>query len=247
MSDPRDDIEAWLHEEVEPLRPPPGTFEQIRKRARRRKARRAVLSAASAGGVAVVIVLAVVALPRAVPSVLHLKPNPAGNNDSAATVPATSAPAATSRGTASAAPASDAPAASSPEGFGYQPGVPAHFAATSVTFIGLNTGWVIGQAGIPGHCATRYCTSAARTDDAGQSWYGVPAPGTGPPDGGTGVSQNPVPERAGRVGVRPGAVGHPRRRPALGAGPARRAAGAAPGDGRPRGVRRARAVHRDGG
>lgn len=92
MTDPRDDIDAWLHAEVEPLRPPPGTFEQIRKQARRRRARRAVLSAGSAGAAAVVIVLAVVALPHVVPSVLHLKPNPAGNNSTAIIRARSSAP-----------------------------------------------------------------------------------------------------------------------------------------------------------
>jgi hypothetical protein len=69
------------------------------------------------------------------------------------------------------------------------PPVPANFAATSVTFVGSGTGWVIGQAGTPGHCYTQYCTSAARTDNAGKSWYGLHAPLTGAPSGGTGVSQ----------------------------------------------------------
>ena len=55
--------------------------------------------------------------------------------------------------------------------------------------MGTDTGWVIGQAGTPGHCATVFCTSVARTDDAGDSWAGVPAPLTGAADGATGVSQ----------------------------------------------------------
>jgi photosystem II stability/assembly factor-like uncharacterized protein len=67
--------------------------------------------------------------------------------------------------------------------------VPANFRPTSVTFIGPHTGWVIGQAGTPGHCATRYCTSVARTDDAGKTWTGVPAPVTSQADGALGVSQ----------------------------------------------------------
>jgi hypothetical protein len=69
------------------------------------------------------------------------------------------------------------------------PPVPPNFRPTSVTFVGAGTGWVIGQAGTPGHCATQYCTSLARTDDAGRTWTGVPAPLTGAPDGATGVSQ----------------------------------------------------------
>ncbi len=67
--------------------------------------------------------------------------------------------------------------------------MPADFRPTSVTFVGTDTGWVIGQASTPGHCATQYCTSVARTDNAGRTWAGVPAPLTGAPDGATGVSQ----------------------------------------------------------
>ncbi len=67
--------------------------------------------------------------------------------------------------------------------------VPANFRPSSVTFIGIHTGWVIGQAGTPGHCATQYCTSMARTGDAGKTWAGVPAPLAGPPAGPAGVSQ----------------------------------------------------------
>ena len=67
--------------------------------------------------------------------------------------------------------------------------MPADFRPTSVTFVGTGTGWVIGQASTPGHCATQYCTSVARTDDAGRTWAGVPAPLTGAPDGATGVNR----------------------------------------------------------
>jgi hypothetical protein len=67
--------------------------------------------------------------------------------------------------------------------------VPPDFKPTSVTFVSKRTGWVIGQAGSPGHCATQYCTSVARTTDAGRTWSGVPAPLAGAPDGATGVGQ----------------------------------------------------------
>jgi len=67
--------------------------------------------------------------------------------------------------------------------------VAADFRPSSVTFVGTDTGWLIGQAGTPGHCATEFCTSVARTDDAGESWTGVPAPLTGADDSATGVSQ----------------------------------------------------------
>ena len=67
--------------------------------------------------------------------------------------------------------------------------VPGNFRPTSVTFVGTRTGWVIGQGLTPGHCATQFCTSVARTDDAGRTWTGVPAPMAGPADGATGLSQ----------------------------------------------------------
>ena len=67
--------------------------------------------------------------------------------------------------------------------------VPGNFRPTSVTFVGTRTGWVIGQALTPGHCATPFCTSVARTDDAGRTWTGVPAPMAGAADGATGLSQ----------------------------------------------------------
>jgi hypothetical protein len=70
--------------------------------------------------------------------------------------------------------------------------VPPNFAASSVTFVSTNDGWVIGQAGTPGHCGPpdpNKCTSLAATVDAGETWQGVPAPVTGAPDGATGVSQ----------------------------------------------------------
>src|SRR5262249_31312613 len=54
---------------------------------------------------------------------------------------------------------------------------------SSVTFVGTDTGWVLGQAG---NCATRVpCTSVARPDDAGQTWRSVRAPATAAPGGAT--------------------------------------------------------------
>ncbi|MDR3036487.1 MAG: hypothetical protein LBV78_25890, partial [Kitasatospora sp.] len=189
MTDPRDDLDTWLHSQVEPLDPPPGTFTRIRKQARRRKTRRVLVSAVSAGAAAAVIVLAVVALPRVVPSVLHLKSNAASNTSAAGRGVTSASPRASSHAATSAAPTPDSTGShrvAPPE----RPAVPANFAATSVTFVSLGTGWVIGQAGTPGHCFNgNTCTSLARTDNGGRTWFGLHAPVTGAPDGGTGVSQ----------------------------------------------------------
>ena len=173
MPDRRDDLDSWLEGRVEPLPPPPGTFELIKRRARRRKYRRLAVTA----GAAAVIVAAAVTVPQVV-NLPVLNPATANN----AANPRTSAP------TPSAAVSAAASAATPVITHGPAP-VPANFKPTSVTFIGTQTGWVIGQAGIPGYCATQYCTSVARTDDAGKTWTGVPAPVIGPPDGATGVSQ----------------------------------------------------------
>ncbi len=173
MPDRRDDLDSWLDGRINPLPPPPGTFELIKRRARRRKYRRLGVTA----GVAAVIVAAAVTVPQVI-NLPVLNPTTASgvaNGRSSSPVPTGSVSAAASAATPISSP-------------GLAP-VPANFQPTSVTFIGLHTGWVIGQAGTPGHCATQYCTSVARTNDAGQTWQGGPAPLAGPADGATGVSQ----------------------------------------------------------
>lgn len=179
MTEPHDDIDAWLHAHVEPLPPPPGTFTHIRRRARRRRIRQAVVTAASAGAAAAVIVLAVVALPKIAPG-FHSGTSPAGNNASA------SSPAPGHGATAT----SGASPMPTPTGPTFGP-VPANFAPTSATFVdGGTIGWVIGQAGTPGHCYHPYdCTSVARTVNVGQTWEGQSAPVTTGPEGAAGVSQ----------------------------------------------------------
>jgi hypothetical protein len=173
MPDRHDDVDGWLSERIDPLPPPPGTFELIKRRARRRKYRRLAVGA----GVAAVIVAAAVTVPQ----VVSLPVVSAGRPAAAAGSPISAKP--TGGGTPASASASavPSPTAAAP--------VPPNFRPTSVTFVGTETGWVIGQAGVAGHCATAFCTSVARTDDAGKTWVGVPAPVTGSPDGATGVSQ----------------------------------------------------------
>jgi hypothetical protein len=168
-----DDVDSWLSGRIDPLPPPPGTFELIKRRARHRKYRRLAITA----GAAAVIVAAGVAVPQ----IVRLSPlgpvNPSGHN-SAVPSPGTTA-------TGGGAPESSSSARPAPSPS--RPPVPPNFQPTSVTFVSTSIGWVIGQAGTPGHCATQYCTSVARTDNAGKTWFGVPAPLTGAPDGATGV------------------------------------------------------------
>src|SRR5206468_11373145 len=71
MPDRHDDVDAWLSQRIEPLPPPPGTFDLIKRRARRRKFRKLAITAGSAAviGAAAVTVPQVVNLPV-------LNPNP---------------------------------------------------------------------------------------------------------------------------------------------------------------------------
>jgi hypothetical protein len=183
MDEPRDDIDTWLEERVTPLLPHPGTFERIRRRARRRKAAWAALTAAGA----VVVLAGAITIPRLVlsgsfggqPIALHSSPTPVQRSSPS---PGGSAQTRTSRPVTSSA--TPTPPQQAP--------VPPNFAASSVTFVSTSTGWVIGQAGTPGHCGPPKaydCTSVAVTGDSGHTWHGSHAPVTGAPNGGTGVSQ----------------------------------------------------------
>jgi len=184
MDEPRDDIDTWLEERVTPLLPRPGTFEQVRKRARRRKLGQAAMAVAGAA----VVVAGAIAVPRLVlprhvdetPLARSSSTTPAPQNSTSPPEPSPSATAGPEDGSATPPPppVSDL--------------VPPNFAASSVTFVSTSTGWVIGQAGTPGHCGPpdpNICTSVARTSDAGRSWLGRPAPVSGAPDGSNGVSQ----------------------------------------------------------
>jgi photosystem II stability/assembly factor-like uncharacterized protein len=171
MADRPDDLDAWLNDRVDSLPPPPGTFELIKRRARRRKYRKLAITA----GAAAVIVAAAVTVPQVVNLPL-LNPSTTGVAAAHSSSPSPTA-------------ASASPASASPSSSTIPMSVPVNFRPSSVTFVGTDTGFVIGQASTPGHCATQYCTSVARTDDAGRTWTGLPAPLTGAPDGATGVSQ----------------------------------------------------------
>jgi len=187
MSDPRDRIDDWLNADVEPLAPRPGTFGKIQQRARRRKTSRAVMSAAG-----IVVVIAAAATVPQIASTLRSHGPSQGQPVAAGTQPAPVQPTITGTGGGSPNARSSAevtPSGSALSAAGSGSPVPSNFQPTSVTFVGPHIGAVIGQAGTPGHCSTRYCTSLAGTSDYGTSWYGVSAPLAGAPDGSTGVGQ----------------------------------------------------------
>jgi len=188
MSDPQDRIDAWLNAEVEPLTPPPDTFERISHRAHRRKVRRATVSIAGAA----IVIAAAAATPGIASMLQHPGSGRPGAPVAAGTPSPTSRPSVTGNASGGVNSQSSSPVPSpgsslSPAGSGAP--VPPNFQPTSVTFVGQGIGAVIGQAGTPGHCATIHCTSLAGTSDYGTSWYGVSAPRTGAPDGAQGVGQ----------------------------------------------------------
>ncbi|HSR83931.1 MAG TPA: hypothetical protein VLM11_07085 [Streptosporangiaceae bacterium] len=190
MTSPRDEIDDWLGSEVQPLSPPLGALDRIRRQARRRKTRQAMFAAA---GCAVVLGAAV-----SVPQLVGGNGTGQPNHPIAGTqVPTTVGPSTSHPPSGSVTPTAQGSAriqqqqrsALSTTTSGTVP--PRHFRPTSVTFVGNNAdgvvGAVLGQAGPP--CATRFCTSLAGTSDYGSSWYGVSAPYARGPNGSTGVSQ----------------------------------------------------------
>ena len=187
--DDRDPLDRWLSQQVQPLPPPPGTFELISRRARRRKLRKLAVTVVSAAAVAAAVAIAV-----PVGLNLHLSsPSARGANvadGGGSTGQGTQSPNGSGSPVKSSSPSASAThSATAPSGQAHP--VPANFQPTSVTFVSSQTAWVIGQAGTPGTCANKdafICTSVARTDNAGQSWQGGPAPDAGGPNGATGVS-----------------------------------------------------------
>jgi hypothetical protein len=187
VSSPRDEIDDWLGGEVEPLRPPPGALDGIRRRARQRKARQAVVAAAGCA----VVLAAAVSVPQLVGASNH-----AGRPVAAGPTPASIQPSHSPAASNSVAPStnSSAPIQRPPQRTTLSNSwtvPPPGFRPTSVTFVGTGSnsvvGAVIGQAAQP--CASQFCTSLAGTSDYGSSWYGVSAPYAPGPDGSAGVSQ----------------------------------------------------------
>ena len=177
MSEPRDELESWLSVQVQPLLPPPGTFERVSRQARRRRTRRAVL--AGTGAVALAAVAAVVIPQVAIPALeTGRQVSAAGSTHGPAASPHHPSPLVSSP--------VPAPTPSGPAGVAAAP------PPLSVTFVGVSTGWVIGQAGLAARCdrpAAPDCVVLQRTDSAGAAWRTVNPPPAHGPAGATGVSQ----------------------------------------------------------
>lgn len=167
MADPRDRLEAWLTEPVQPMLPRPGTFDRVSREGRRRRTRRMVLSVA---GAAATVVTAAVMIPQLAIPALEGGQSPPVNAAHGTSAPAQPAAAGTA----------PTPAA------GSEP------PPLSVTFVGTFTGWVLAQNRPAGQCdqaAAPRCLVLERTDNGGASWRPAGAPPAHGPDGATGVSQ----------------------------------------------------------
>lgn len=187
-NDERDPLESWLNQQVQPLPPPPGTFDLITRRARRRKLRRAAVTVASGAVVAAGVVVATTN-----PTLLHLTPpSESGQVAAGTSSPGTASPstgAGQSNGTGAPARTGSSATPSAGSGQPFPGPVPADFAPSSVTFVSSTRAWVIGQAGTPGSCYNgTVCTSVAWTSDGGSTWHGEHAPVAGAPSGANGVS-----------------------------------------------------------
>ncbi len=188
-----DPVDRWLGQQVWPMSPPNGTYERITKRARRRRVRKAV---ASVGSAAAVVAAIAVAVPLGLSSGLGSSPQhsvAAGNTQTQRPRPSASSFANGKLGhTPTPSPATATPTSTPTPGITSPGYVPPNFKPFSVTFESQDTGWVIGPAGTPGQCGPQgnstICTSIARTEDGGQTWYGLPAPEAVGPNEATGVS-----------------------------------------------------------
>ena len=170
--DEHDPLDRWLNQQVQPLPPPPGTFELITRRARGRKLRKLAVTVVSAAAVAAAVAIAV-----PVGLNLHLTPAPVNGRsvaDGTSTHPRDrlarrerdphqdAEPVAAPRPQ----PATSHPAGPVPAQL---PAVLGHVRERRIT------AWVIGQAGTPGHVRQQdsdICTSIARTDDGGPDLAG---------------------------------------------------------------------------
>ena len=185
-NDQRDPLDSWLDQQVQPLPPPPGTFELVTRRARRRKMRKLAVTVVSAAAVVAAVVIATPPLLS-----LNVKPTPLAGSAAGSQSSPTASGGEQPYGTAtrsSPKPPTTPPSLAAPA---YGP-VPPNFQPVSVTFVSTSSAWVIGQAGTPGTCANKsnpyICTSIAFTNDAGGTWHGGPAPATTGPSGAQGVS-----------------------------------------------------------
>jgi hypothetical protein len=191
-----DPVDRWLTQQVWPLAPPDGAFEQITRRARRRRVRNAAISVASAAAVAVAVAVAVPlgiigGLGSSGPGRIVIAASGAHTPSSAQSEMGTGTHVPSSSSATSSALPTATGSASSTLGPNSPGWLPDRFIPATTTWVSQKTGYVMGQAGTQGKCGAQQnsyiCTSIAVTHDSGQTWAGVRAPVVGPASGLTGV------------------------------------------------------------
>ncbi|TVZ04273.1 hypothetical protein EAS64_17990 [Trebonia kvetii] len=197
-----DPVDRWLNQQVWPMAPPDGAFEQITKRARRRKVRHAAISVASGAVVAVAVaVTATLGLAgglgtsgpgKSVIAASGSAASPSSTGTQRTLGNATNEPTASGSASSSALPTPAGSGSGTTLGPTSPGWLPDKFIPATVTWVSQTTGYVMGQAGTSGKCGAQQnsdiCTSIAVTHDSGQTWAGVPAPVTGAASSLTGVS-----------------------------------------------------------
>ena len=155
-----DPVDRWLNQQVWPMSPPNGTFEQITRRARRRRMRTAAISVASGSVVAVAVAVTatlglVGGLGTSGPGKFVIAASGSATSGSTGSQSVqgtgTNVASPSSRATASALPSSTGTGSSSPTLGPTSPGwLPDKFIPATVTWVSLTTGYVMGQAGTQG-------------------------------------------------------------------------------------------------
>lgn len=172
----RDDFERELrrvlHDDRWSLTPPPNSLDRVHAGARRRRRRRRV----AASGLSALSVIAVAVLALTIPRQMTNQQGSAASSartNTTAAQPTQPTPEFTRpRSESSVAPSPRSSAVqNSPHATVGGP-VPAHFAAASMTATSTSTFWVLGTA----PCTSPPCTSVVRTEDAGRTFRGMPAP-----------------------------------------------------------------------
>ena len=194
-----DPVDRWLNQQVWPMAPPDGTFEQITRRARRRKVRNAAVSVTSAAAVAVAVAISVSlgllgglgsSGPGRVAIAASGTKTPGGTTSQSPMGTGTKEPSSTAKASVLPSSTGSSTGTLGPNSPGWLPG---QFIPATVTWVSQSEGYVMGQAGTKGQCGAHkdsdICTSIAVTHDYGKTWAGVPAPVTRAASGLTGVSQ----------------------------------------------------------
>lgn len=160
------ELRRVLHDDRWSLTPPPDSLDRVHAGAARRRRRRR----AAAGGLSALSVIAVAVLALTIPQQLGSQNNGVASSARTSSSGTRPSPEIATQRPKSQLQSPGAERSSTPPAVGGS--VPAHFEAASMTATSTSTFWVLGTA----PCKNPVCTSIVRTDDAGSTFRGMPAP-----------------------------------------------------------------------